>query len=159
MLSHPNSRIVNGVQLEFNDDSAGARKYISGDEIELPESIPSLLSETHFAVVNIFTFCFAKSPIRSITIPKTVLWIHDHAFSDCHLLANVNFSADSQLLNICTEAFANTALRTFDIPSSVGDLERFIFRCCKSLETVNFGRTFGLGCLEKAFSVNQGSDS
>ena len=97
---------------------------------------------------------FYKNNLTSVTIPKSVEYIDENAFSS-NKLASVNFESDSKLKYIGDVSFAGNKLTNIVIPSTVETIGGYAFKSNK-LTTVKFAEKSNLKkVINEAFADNQ----
>ena len=76
--------------------------------------------------------------LKSLTIPATVTYIREYAFTGCKNLEKVVFDEESQLKTIGGCAFANcSSLKEIELPESLEIIEGAAFLRCTSLERIH----------------------
>lgn len=76
--------------------------------------------------------------LKSLTIPATVTYIREYAFTGCKNLEKVVFDEESQLNTIGGCAFANcSSLKEIELPESLEIIEGAAFSACTSLESIH----------------------
>ena len=105
----------------------------------MPEATSIDIKEgTKGIVGGAFMFC---DRLTSITIPESVTYIGDYAFSRSSL-TSIIIPKKSQLTNIGFEAFSYCSnLTTITIPESVTSIENRAFQGCSSLTTINIPKS------------------
>ena len=86
----------------------------------------------------IYPFAFAKSRIRTITIPSNVLQIGNNSFKLCTKLRTVKFQKYSKIKLIDREAFFASSITKAIIPKEVTKIGESAFSNCSDLKTVIF---------------------
>ena len=105
-------------------------------------------------VTNIGESAFAYNNLTSVTIPNSVTWIGNSAFSSNQLIS-VEFGDTSSLEHIGHAAFSNNQLTSVRIPDSVTNLGQLAFYR-NNLTNVTFGDASSVRSIEyMAFSNNQ----
>mgnify|MGYP001623665331 FL=1 len=77
-----------------------------------------------------------NTSITTVTLPDTVRFIGDYAFSDCTSLRDIDFGEG--LIEIEDLAFVGSAITRIDLPDSLTIVDGFYG--CEELESVDFGR-------------------
>lgn len=88
------------VTLDYVFDAEGNAYVKSGNvtgAVTVPATVPNS-DGTRSAVVGIAAEAFRGTSITSVTLPASLLWVGDGAFSDCVNLESVNFSSASARL-------------------------------------------------------------
>lgn len=97
--------------------------YVSGDLI-IPETVTEMQREA-------FLYC----KMRSVTIPNSLTYISDYAFSQCKNLEEIHFGKN--ITSIGKWAFYwCSALTTLDLPESIVTLGKSCFLGCTALTSV-----------------------
>jgi hypothetical protein len=91
-----------------------------------------------FPVTGIAARGFHNSAITSVTIPATVEFIGEAAFSSCANLTTVIFAEESRLETIWHYAFSESAITSITIPASVTTIGWSAFGDCEDLAEVIF---------------------
>lgn len=105
------------------------------------------------------------SSVTSISLPKTLETIHEHAFYDCKSLEAIDIP--ESVRKISDFAFCNCEkLTSVTLPKSLESLGAFVFNECHSLETLNIpGSVKDVNCLEHALNclseliLNEGTET
>lgn len=75
------------------------------------------------SIKKMSSYCFSRSSIQNITIPKSVTQICENSFFHCESLQKVEFEENSELHIIEKSAFSNSSIEFLSIPSSVVELK------------------------------------
>lgn len=76
--------------------------------------------------------------LTKVTFPSTMQSIEDYAFTSCTYLAEVDFSACTNLTNLGASAFAyNRELTSVSLPGSLTEIKNAEFNGCSSLASVD----------------------
>lgn len=111
-------------------------------EISIPEG-----------VTRIEAGAFRGRRIEGLTLPDSLQYIGDYAFSDCTLLRTVTLSDQSTLISFGDYAFAQcTALLSITIPATVETIGFMAFGNCNALATAYFKKTMGW---ERTFATDR----
>lgn len=116
---HPDTKII----------WSRAFRFTSFEEISLPDGLISITGDA-----------FVCSNIRKITIPSSVEYIGDSAFSFCSNLEYINFVDDgtNKDLTISKYAFDNcSSLDNLLLPKRVTSIDDFAFSNCASLSNLD----------------------
>ena len=86
-------------------------------------------------VVQLEVHSFYSAAIEKVFIPKTIKYIRECAFQDCHKLTEVRFELGSELENMDDDVFAfDYSLKKIDIPSSLKKLLNYLL-CSRYLSS------------------------
>lgn len=95
--------------------------------------------------------------LKSLTIPATVTYICDYAFSDCTNLERVIFEEGSQLKTIDGCAFVDcSSLKEIELPESLEVMTGLTFWRCSSLESIHIPKSvnyFDGSCFKECSSL------
>lgn len=95
---------------------------------------------------------FACKDITTIKIPSFIKIIQPHAFSECNLLQNVEFSEDSELQVIGCRSFSHTQIQSIKIPKHVTKIDKLAFFSCYSLEKIELDENSKLNSIGYSFA-------
>jgi hypothetical protein len=151
----------------YNDESNWEDEvlYISNYLIEARETIPAtyvVKPNTKLIADCAFDAILGESSLTSISIPGSVKYIGESAFSMCHSLETVTLSEGlkrigDEAFHFCSSlksiilpktmtelghsVFANCdALKSINIPDNITTIEDEAFICCESLASVTIGK-------------------
>lgn len=103
------SKIINGVLLEFNSQDALNGKFI------VPKGVKELSSRV-----------FQNEKLKEVVLPKGLKIIGGHAFSGCENLININIPKSVYTIEL--NAFSGCeSLRQINIPSGIKKIEQDVF--------------------------------
>ena len=136
---HPNTKIVGGSLFESEKSLA---------KVTLPEGLE-----------NIGASAFRSCPFETITIPSTVKYIGQYAFSGCANMTTCTISGNS-LETIENEAFSGAVkLTSINIPSSVKKVGSYVFTEAENPGSLTYNEKDGgcyLGNAENPYHVFMG---
>ena len=89
---------------------------------------------------------FAKTGLKSFTVPSTVKSIGDFAFSDCVSLKTINFGKGVKSLGKYSFIGCNS-LETVTLPSNITSIDDACFAQCENLNSVDLGSVNEIGDL------------
>jgi len=118
----------------FNDFTASIKKYI-GSETNIIVNSQITYDGNTYTVTNIGEEAFAKTNVKKVELPNTILSISDSAFYSCEDLTTV-LLPDS-LLSIGNYAFIYcNNLTNLTLPNSLTSIGADAFTCCHTLNTI-----------------------
>ncbi|MBP3725775.1 MAG: leucine-rich repeat domain-containing protein [Bacteroidaceae bacterium] len=114
-----------------------ANEDISGN-LTIPESVT--FNGNHYVVTAIEDNGFKENYITSVSIPKTIISIGNHAFQKCSILELVSFpTSDANLSDIGANAFSKcTGLQSIIIPENVNTIGYSAFEGCSAMSSISF---------------------
>jgi len=95
--------------------------------------------------INISSYAFANSGIKTVTFPKHLSVLDSYAFYGCENLSEVNFPSDGKTASIGAYCFAGTALSSVRLPESLSYVDAGAFSDCANMRSVYINRTLKEG--------------
>lgn len=154
-------KLRQGIQMKFSiletpsptddfifDKNTGTITGYKGSAVQLviPEQIDGI------TVQYIGKRAFENCLFTAVTIPDSVIAIHNHAFFNCEILSSLTLG--NQLTSIGESAFSQCQINTLTLPPSLRNIHRYAFVNNK-MNTLNFATNGKLETIDyQAFASN-----
>ena len=138
VLNDINSASVTWLGDMFGDSAEKSDKTYSisgfnGETRNIPKSLETI-NITGGTVIPAYTFDGFLS-VKKISVPDSVTFIGDSAFSECSKLSS--FKMPGKLISIGNNAFQHCSLLDTDIPEAVVSIGDYAFTGCESIKEIN----------------------